>query len=465
MPQLADGRPSRAALNGLPSATRNDPLRSLAASPSGDRLELRAAASPATSRGTITARSLRGSAAMISASNACRSAARTFSRLAPLTTWKAVRISPSVADDHARAVVERDRSRRLELAAGTRAAAPGVEPDPGRVAAADGRRLVAVLRLRRARSRRPTARPSRSRRPAPSPAPRRRPIGEAGGGGAGGSAQARSDAGQRRADAASAVTSSIGPRSASRGPAVRRSAAGRSALYPSFPVPRPESNPRLAEPSRSTDGRRPVARQTRDAGRVDRRQRTPSDSGCNCDRRSRSVDASGDPCRLRRSIRPATVAAAASATWSAASGACRRRGSDRGSVISRAGPSDARPIASRETLAMPTLPLSAGASEWPGQGVGPVPCSAAWLCLALAPAPRSGRRSRPRRTRPAAKADAGAGAAAGGRRRRPPPAPAAAARRTAPPAQQDRCSAGRSEASGPIGALPALPLGLLHRRW
>ena len=49
---------------------------------------------PGMSRGAMTARSLRGSAARISASNTFPPKARTIKRLAPLTTWKVVRISP-----------------------------------------------------------------------------------------------------------------------------------------------------------------------------------------------------------------------------------------------------------------------------------------------------------------------------------------------------------------------------------
>ncbi len=93
MPQLADAWPSRAALNGLPSASRNDPLRSRPASPIGTGRSL-GGGWPGTRRGATTARSLRGSAAMISASNPWRPSAQTTRRFAPLTTWNAVRISP-----------------------------------------------------------------------------------------------------------------------------------------------------------------------------------------------------------------------------------------------------------------------------------------------------------------------------------------------------------------------------------
>ena len=94
MPQLAEGRPSRAALNGLPSATRNDPLRSLVASPSGQRLELRRRQprdSLGHDHGQVAARvggdDLGVERLAVDGAD--------VERCAPLTTWKAVRISPA----------------------------------------------------------------------------------------------------------------------------------------------------------------------------------------------------------------------------------------------------------------------------------------------------------------------------------------------------------------------------------
>ncbi len=94
IPQLAEGLPSSlAALNGLPRAIRKEPLRRRVASPMGIGLS-RGGSAPRSWTGDRTARSLRGSAAMISASNDWPPTALTLSRAAPRTTWKAVRISP-----------------------------------------------------------------------------------------------------------------------------------------------------------------------------------------------------------------------------------------------------------------------------------------------------------------------------------------------------------------------------------
>ena len=131
MPRLAEGLPSWAALKGLPIASKKAPFRNGPASPRAIGLS-RGGGIPGPATGTITARSLRGSAAMISASNRCRSAARTLSLAAPRTTWNAVRICPSVPtttpEPKSNEIWSEGSSSRLNRARGR----PGSKVGPGR---------------------------------------------------------------------------------------------------------------------------------------------------------------------------------------------------------------------------------------------------------------------------------------------------------------------------------------------
>ncbi len=92
MPMPADALPSRAVLKALPSAIRNEPGRSLVESPILIGVSF-SGRSSTEARGAITARSLRGSAARISASNSRRPAEQTQICAAPRREWNVVRIS------------------------------------------------------------------------------------------------------------------------------------------------------------------------------------------------------------------------------------------------------------------------------------------------------------------------------------------------------------------------------------
>ena len=100
--------PSRAALNELPSAIRNAPLRSWPASPIARGLS-RGGSAPSLSTGTMTARSLRGSAAMNLGVELLPVGRANEQLAAPAHDVKEREDLPVVADDHSRPEIERDQ--------------------------------------------------------------------------------------------------------------------------------------------------------------------------------------------------------------------------------------------------------------------------------------------------------------------------------------------------------------------
>ena len=158
---------------------------------------------PGMATGTITARSLRGSAAMISASNSWRSAARTQQ---PGRAPHDVVGRQDLSLGRRRPRPSRSRTRSWSasstVAEETAAAARvGSKPSCGRGLAAHGQGLLRVLALVRGGWPPPMARPWRWHRPPRSPAPRRcrsaRAAEAVARPGAGGSTQSSGQASQR----------------------------------------------------------------------------------------------------------------------------------------------------------------------------------------------------------------------------------------------------------------------------